>query len=759
MSRPAGLGFRSEVALSGVGILTALMFRRVFQSWSYLPELVGAVLLPAVIGGMCRRLRLPVLVATLVSLVAGAVFLAWTLFPSSTAFGIPWAGTAKAVGHTVRQTWDSIAVVVAPVKVDTGFLFLAAASMWLLALAGDLLGISWELPLVGLLPWVSIVAVIGAVGSPAQRTTCAVLFLAAALGYLAVASTDERARRSRPLHVEGRRMGPPLRGVGVALGTLVLAVILTPSVPGFGSPPLVRYKNGLGPGDRVAISPLVDIKFRLQQKPPIPVFTVQSDQPAYWRVVALDDFNGEFWGSSQKYEPTTGELPRAPGSGPTKTVTQVYTISGLSQIWLPAAYAPHSIDIQATRVNPGTLSLSTDQETPSGLRYSVVSDVPQPTPDELRAAPARPDPPGVAPNKALPPQFPARVANQARRLTASATNRYDQVLALQDYLRTTFTYSLEPPPGHDVLTLERFLFDLRRGYCEQFAAAMAAMARSLGIPARVAVGFTSGRPDRATGTYTVTTENAHAWVEIYFPSFGWLQFDPTPTRNDPNPVNYNGTAPDVPLDQPEPTSTITSITDTEGITSTVEPDPDPLGSAGRGGRSDGPIGVAARAVRVLGVILLIPLFLAGSVMGAKAIRRRARLGAPAGARAQAVWREVTDLLVDAGLPIRESETALETARRAAARFGLSLALLTSLARAQYEELFSPVGGALDDSLLAGERDIRRALLSALTGARRALLYVNLASFRRRVREVAVAGVPEVAGIELGRPPLAGAAPT
>src|SRR5439155_3028342 len=96
-----------------------------------------------------------------------------------------------------------------------------------------------------------------------------------------------------------------------------------------------------------------------------------------------------------------------------------------------------------------------------------------------------------------------------------------------------FSYDIRVPAGHDVNQILYFLTRSKRGYCEQFAGSMAVLLRSLGIPARVAVGFTPGTYDPRTETYQVTSQNAHAWVEVLFPRFGWLAFEPTPNRTNP----------------------------------------------------------------------------------------------------------------------------------------------------------------------------------------------------------------------------------
>jgi hypothetical protein len=120
---------------------------------------------------------------------------------------------------------------------------------------------------------------------------------------------------------------------------------------------------------------------------------------------------------------------------------------------------------------------------------------------------------------------------QAKRLRADARTPYGAVVAIETWLRSTggFRYDEQPPAsGAGLPPLAHFVAEGKRGYCQHFAGAMALMLRMLGVPARVAAGFTSGK--REDGGWTVTDHNAHAWVEAWFPGYGWLAFDPTPGR-------------------------------------------------------------------------------------------------------------------------------------------------------------------------------------------------------------------------------------
>lgn len=131
---------------------------------------------------------------------------------------------------------------------------------------------------------------------------------------------------------------------------------------------------------------------------------------------------------------------------------------------------------------------------------------------------------------ALPDGIPERVLTLARDLTATAPTPYDRARAIENYVRR-FPYTLDvpaPPPQRDVV--DYFLFDLQRGYCDYYATAFVVLARAAGLPARLVVGYATGEYDRARGAFIVTEAEAHAWGEVYFPNYGWIEFEPTANR-------------------------------------------------------------------------------------------------------------------------------------------------------------------------------------------------------------------------------------
>jgi hypothetical protein len=132
------------------------------------------------------------------------------------------------------------------------------------------------------------------------------------------------------------------------------------------------------------------------------------------------------------------------------------------------------------------------------------------------------------------PDLDPKVAALARQVTSSATNNYDRAAAIQNYLRSNFRYTLDPSAIEPKDPIVSFLFKSRSGFCEYFAASMAVMLRTLNIPSRLVNGFQTGSYNRIGKDFVVRARDAHSWVEVYFPKYGWITFDPTPA--DPDPI-------------------------------------------------------------------------------------------------------------------------------------------------------------------------------------------------------------------------------
>jgi hypothetical protein len=272
-------------------------------------------------------------------------------------------------------------------------------------------------------------------------------------------------------------------------------------------------------------------------------------QKHYWRGAIFDRYTGSGW------EPLDVEVEMPPASsdlaGPGRyALTQQFDIISLLDNRLFAAGQP-------VKASSGTiLQAARDDLTavlPRGRfpRYEIISWVPRVTAQELETA-ATDYPPEIrAKYLQLPGSVPQRVKDLAARLTEGATSPYDEALRLQEYLRITYPYKLDvpaPPPNRDVS--DYFLFDAPGGFCSYYATAMAVMLRSQGVPARVVAGFATGEYDGLLRKYRVPAKAAHAWVEVYFPTYGWIEFEPTASQE---VFDYTGAETDRPDRLPEAT--------------------------------------------------------------------------------------------------------------------------------------------------------------------------------------------------------------
>jgi transglutaminase-like putative cysteine protease len=354
-------------------------------------------------------------------------------------------------------------------------------------------------------------------------------------------------------------------------------------------------------------------------------------------------------------------------------VTQEVEIQELGSFWLPAATTPVRVDAgRQVLANPRFASLTINQRLREGFGYTVVSQVPKIEAADL----AGPVDYGRYPNLrryldtgTLDPEVRER-ANTIIE-AKNADTPFKKALAIQDYLRSNeFRYSLDVPAlsagGNQ---LKRFLTDVRAGYCEQFAIAMAVMARQVGVPSRVAVGFTSGEiVDQ--NFLQVTTHDAHAWPELWFPNAGWVPFEPTPRADGtvtlPIYTTPAGRVPDTGAGETaQPETTGPDVTaDPRALPPELPPaeNSDPLAGAGADrGLLDRPVVRAGLAVALL--VLLVP----GVKWARNLLARRRAAHRPRDAVAES-YAELTGWARDAGIGRRGAETPAAYARRLSGDF-------------------------------------------------------------------------------------------
>jgi transglutaminase-like putative cysteine protease len=273
---------------------------------------------------------------------------------------------------------------------------------------------------------------------------------------------------------------------------------------------------------------------------------VEADHGQYWRMFTLDRYDGESWTStnpdgSEGGVPVSAPaiLPQSDGSRPPGAETLIQTFRILSDF-----DNPHALPMAQTAVeiagpigditwDPYRAQAFIDGGLEAGMEYTVRSRIVVPTPEELdQVDHLAPQTYGLMTE--LPADLDPRIGEIAERWTADATSDYRKVLAIQQHFQSgSFVYSTDVVPFHSADALVEFLTKTRVGYCEHYATAMAVMVRALGLPARIAVGYRPGTRQE-DGSYLVQTKDVHAWVEVLFPGYGWLQFEPEPGTAHPN---------------------------------------------------------------------------------------------------------------------------------------------------------------------------------------------------------------------------------
>lgn len=348
------------------------------------------------------------------------------------------------------------------------------------------------------------------------------------------------------------------------------------------------------------------------------VFTVNTPSGRYWRAVVFDTFDGRQWlnttGSQMELAahssyPVAAWQQREPVPQTIVLYSNMLNIIGAADIrWVdlpvtaqvaPVTTAPVSPVVSrrapdpdehtSTDVGPIELTLiHAQQQLPAGTIYTVISNQSTATAEMLRAA-SRIYPLDVTEQYLqLPPDFSRRARELAQAIVATATSPtvYDQAKAIETYLRQIPYNDAIPAPAPTVDPVEYFLFDQQEGYCDYYATAMATMLRSVGIPARIASGYAEGRRITApvapgsseTTRYEVFARDAHTWVEVYFPAYGWIEFEPTAGESElqrqatalPQPTIP--TVPTVAATATPSTSNALIVTPTSALTTTVTAD-------------------------------------------------------------------------------------------------------------------------------------------------------------------------------------------
>ncbi|GAB2708517.1 transglutaminase family protein [Kitasatospora kifunensis] len=659
------------------------------------------VIAVALLGAGLRRLAVARPLIVLGQLVVICYLLLLGAVGSSFTAGVlPGAGTLPAFNDLLTSAGNDISAYAIPAPATAGLRFLLIAAAALVAVAVDALSVTYRKAALAGLPLLALYSVgTGLAGSEDGATW--LWFLAAGGGYLMLLFAEGRDRLSRwgrVFHGAGKPDGPgglPTGGHRVGLVALACALVLPVLAPswnlsvvnnGFGD-----GGSGSGSGNINALNPVVSLTDGLRRPDNQQLILYHGDDPAlataYLRITALDEFNGVEWKpGNETAEQVPSTMPRPEGLSLDVSAvpmdTQVQISSSLSTDWLPAPYPIDKVNVPGNwRFEPTVGAMIGDHgQKATGLNYTVTSLNVQPTADQLRAAAPAPNSITEQYTK-LPNNLPPVVKQLAEQVTNGRTTAYDKAMALQDWFTTSggFVYSSSVDAGTGPTAIATFLQD-RKGFCVHFAATMAAMARTLNIPARVAVGFAPGA-DQGNGNYVVGTKDYHAWPELYFAGAGWMRFEPTPSR---------GVAPDYSGPQVAPVPSSSAEQPSAKADAPAQSAPSAQSSCapllrkqgGCGQQQDEQLPTTAQpasgglSAQVLGLIAagaaLLLLLLSPMLWRARLRRRRLgegrrRPGGPGGQLTEeqvlAAWAELIDTAWDLGIPPDEAHSPRHTGER------------------------------------------------------------------------------------------------
>ncbi|MBG0829505.1 transglutaminase domain-containing protein [Planomonospora sp. ID67723] len=810
---------RLPVAAGAATGAVALALYPLFQTGTWFWTSLGAILVVTAVGVLASRYTLPVWPAPVAQLAAFSVYLT-AVFTGDAAWGrvVPTKESVVELAKLTAAGFADIQRFAVPVPERPGIVLLTCSGVGLIAILVDFFASRLRRSALAGLPLLSLFVVPASfISDPLSWPTVVV----AALGFLGLLAADGRERiahwgravlvRRTPSFVAPRPAAETgtlrLSGKRVGFAAIVLAVLLPSMLPTLEPSPLFGFGVGNGTGrggNSIGIpNPMVNLRgaLSLPANSTILAYTSSDSGSRYLRLYSLDVFDGDQWTMSPpKGRPedrtSEGPLPPAPGQGASVPAAPVTTKVAVSEevrkmSFLPLPYPAAQVRIEGDwRADADTLMVFSTTDTAEGSSYEVLSNEPRPTAAVLTTA--GPASQAIADRYLrLPDDLPPEIITLASQVTEPDATDYEQAIQLQEFFTSKggFSYSLATQ-GHGGPALTDFLIRSRAGYCEQFAASMAVLARILGIPARVSVGYTGGT--NIAGRWTVRTHDLHAWPELYFEGTGWLRFEPTPSG-----ATGQGTA-TVPIyTQP--------AVDTGGSDEpTTRPSSGPTGGDLPSGSANSPrnpmlerdfggVPIAVEegtplAVKIgLGVaaallVALVPAMLRWGVRlsrrrvysrrpaqsetaaveerGREAARGSTRVTAVRSNRGQATvaaaWAELDDALCDYGMTRQPSESPRALARRLSEQYEFdadATASMTRIAEAVERMLFARTLGETG-SLREDVRRVRRALAGAVSRGRRIRAALLPPSTLLRIRTMGTRlldGFDRLENIRFGRP--------
>lgn len=722
LRRPPDLAMTIGVLIAIIAALVPVT--GVIRPW---PWLLGAILLSAAVlavGYVARRYRLAAVAVTLLEVAAWTVALTFVFFrDTALLWMIPTPATVRAVGDSLVMGSNEIALGAAPLEAGRELAFLIVGATALLAIIIDHVVLTARMPLLAAVGLIA-VSLIPSIAVPRAVDVPAFVMLAGAVLFLIRAET--RAREPKPERAASGSASVTATALGIGAIAVVVAIVAAPLLP---QPPIqAGSRGGIGAGPGIDVS--LQLGDDLRRPRETVALIVRSTLPAapYLRAATLSRFDGAVW------DPDRGRsVPLASGAAlsevmvdPDIRVTEYKTtieVNDLVSPWLPVPYP--AVDVSGLdgewEAVPFNRTVVSRESTTAGQRYEVVTHVPRPSLEQIRATTSSGS--GlVDETRDLPGGMPPIIGETAALVTAGAESDYDRLAMLQRWFRSSgeFEYSLDSPvedrfDGSGAQAVARFL-DVREGYCVHFASAFALMARTLGMPSRIVVGYLPGNAttDDIDGqtVYQVSSSQLHAWPEVFFEDIGWVGFEPTVSLGTPTTFAPAATLADNPGQgqdiEPSPSASASAL-DPQ-----ADEDIPDQGAAGAGASSTtvNPLPTLGAVLAVMAV-LAIPALIQG-------VRTRRLLGAARQGDAIAAWTVVQDAAIDLGIPAPASDSPRSLGHRLIHSYGAPLEATTRLVSAIERASYSPDGRApADGSMSDAAAAVRAGLFSELPSARRA----------------------------------------
>jgi transglutaminase-like putative cysteine protease len=755
LSAPLRLTIYAAIAT----IATSVSLMSVFSTSAWLVPVVGAIVLVA---GACALVRWSPLPSAFEAFTAAIAVVLWVTFLYArkwSHFGfIPGRTAFRHLGHLARHGFTDVHKLPTPVPTHKGLVLLTVIGVAAIALIVDLLAVTLRRAALAGLPLLALFTLCAATGRDGVNI---IAFMSAAGGYLLLLYIDNRERvtrwgaavgsgsRARPAPTWstdpssapapatlGRRVG------AAAIGVSVVVPLLIPGLHGGIDRHHQGDGTGIGGGNVHTFDPIVFVGNALgaQVNKPILTYTTTTTDPGYLRLTSLDTYHAGSFSAAELKAPQNARVSNGLNVAQPSATTYQTRISfnnGYQFRWLPVPTTAMSVRIDGDwRYDPQTATIFSASTTTSGSHYTVQSSPNRPTPNELA------NDPSAVPNLQLVDLYIGGVSNRvkdlARQLTEHAHSNYDAALDIQRYLTSRrFTYDPTVKADTSKDPLGDFLFHTQKGFCQQFATAMAVMSRVAGIPSRVAVGFTAGtkKPD---GTYQVTTHDAHAWPELWFPKYGWLPFEPTPRRD--------GQAQTPPYARVRPNSAGGAVSPDPKVSRAPQPGGVkgdlPIKGQGTKGApiSGGSGGTSASDLALLfalAALALAVLLIAIPAMIRIGTRRRRwrRLRDNPNLVAEA-WAELRDSAADAGAPWDEAGTPRTLAAALMTWTGSTSdvdAALRRLTTAEERDRYAATPPPVTGDLRADTEAVRTALVHDKSRTRRLLILLLPTSTMRILR--------------------------